>query len=79
MDMDASDSGPGTTPPFDGLRAYLLAVQSRDDLHRLRQLEQRNDGLKRSVQRLPEARCAAAEVSLEPAWKHVLRAAERKK
>jgi len=50
--MDTPDCRSETRPPFDGLRAYLRAVQSRDDLQRIRQLEQRNGGLKRSVERL---------------------------
>jgi len=54
--MVTPDSRSGTTPPFDGLRTYLRAVQSRDDLQRIRQLEQRNGGLKRSVERLRAGR-----------------------
>ncbi|AVJ25876.1 hypothetical protein [Achromobacter spanius] len=59
--MDTPDSRSGPTPPFDGLRAYLRAVQSRDDLQRIRQLEQRNGRLKRSVERLMAARDPAAQ------------------
>ncbi len=50
--MVTPDCRSETRPPFDGLRAYLRAVQSRDELQRIRQLEQRNGGLKRSVERL---------------------------
>ncbi len=77
--MDAPDCGKGTTPPFDGVRAYLQAVQGRDDLNRIRQLKARNDGLKRSVQRLPMARCASDVAPPGAWWKRVLRTVELKK
>lgn len=71
--MDTPDSGGKAKPPFDALRAYLLAAQSRDELQRIRQLAQRNGGLKRSVERLATARGAAGKVPDQTWWKLVLR------
>ncbi|MFJ3462896.1 hypothetical protein [Achromobacter spanius] len=71
--MDAPDSGIATTPPFDALRAYLQAAQSRDDLLRIRQLAQRNGGLKRSLERSARAQGAAGKAPDQACWKLVLR------
>lgn len=76
--MDAPDSCTETMPPFDCLRAYLRAAQNRDDLQRIRQLEQRNGGLKEVVERLAKARCTSCGTPDQACWKVVLRAAGRR-
>ncbi|WP_312435861.1 hypothetical protein [Achromobacter sp.] len=72
--MERPDFRLGARPPFDGLRAYLRAVQSRDDLHRIRQLEQRNGGLKQSMAQLPMVRCEPCKAPDRAWWQRVLRA-----
>ena len=77
--MEPPDFRLRARPPFDGLRAYLRAVQSRDDLHRIRQLEQRNGGLKQSMAQLPMAqlpmaRCEPCDAPDRAWWQRVLRA-----
>ena len=74
MDKRAPDTRPHTAPPFDGLRAYLQAVQSGDDLRQIRLLEQRNGRLKRSVERIAVARNAASGAPQRACWKRVLHA-----